>query len=76
MSSARQAGEKMSKETQTEKELKAMKKKINNPGPKCPISGIYCADCGVLQSENRYCPIVKFADALESISENLKPAVT
>lgn len=60
--------------SKTEKELKIMKKKLNNPSPKCPISGIYCAECGVLQSEDGYCPIVKFAEALESLSENLKPA--
>jgi hypothetical protein len=43
---------------------------------KCPISGIYCDDCGILQDEQLgYCPIVKFLEDLERMDDALEKLV-
>ena len=37
---------------------------------RCPLSGIYCDECGILQDPDlEYCPINAFIEALQKLSE-------
>ena len=40
---------------------------------KCPVSGIYCSECGILHDPDlEYCPIIRFIEALEKMSDALE----